>query len=544
MAINKNFYNPYTFIPLSDKVITYSEKEVEKINYSHDIPLSNTASSGFIEFTMEAKTPFCIKSDNGRSSQIVDKYFVPGTSIKGMIKNVFEIITFSNIKNVIADSRYSMRDIRSDDYKLKSKDSKHLSGFLVQLNHQLFIVQCSSDKYLYEEIEDIEGVDLKRVSSISTKYSKLNDEYIFEDNNIYRMWFFSGYMNNKKHEFLFDIPNDFINEKFYPLDKREYDDFIFIHEKENDNEAWKFWKKRLKNYINKEDIAKDMYKGIVPCFFRLKKRNDDLIVKDLGFSFLYRQPYDKSIHDCLPESHKSLSDDQLDMTKAVFGYTSTKNSLRGRVAFSNSFLKNAAVDIEQTFIMGKPKPTYYPFYLAQKDNKKLITFFQQNVKISGWKRNLVHIEAKTGISTGKPNIETSFIPIKAGAQFTCKVRYHNLSDFELGALISAITFHNSVECYHLLGYAKPFGYGKFKLLNIKLYDSLDKTEDNLLEAFEMYIEEKIDKKQWIHTLNSLRYVAKGEYSGNKEIRYPTLNKKEFEEIKKSKLNLKDFSPLS
>ncbi len=544
MAINKDFYNPYTFIPLADKVITYLEEEKEKVNYSHDIPLSDTASSGFIEFTMEAKTPFCIKTDNGKSSQIGDKYFVPGTSIKGMIRSVFEIITFSNIKNVIANSRYSMRDIRSSDYKLKANDSNHYSGFLVQIDHQLYIVQCSSDKYSYEDIEEIEDVDLKNISSISSKYSKLNDDYIFEDNNTYRMWFFSGFMNNKKHEYLFDIPEDFANEIFYPVEEKELKDFKFIHEKENENEAWKFWKKKLKNYSSKSDIVKDIYKGIVPCFFRLKKTNNKYIVKDLGFSFLYRQPYDKSIHDCLPESYKSLSGDKLDMTQAVFGFTSNQNSLKGRVSFSNAFINNITIGNKQTFVMGKPKATYYPFYLEQRESKKLTTFFGQKARISGWKRNLVHTEAKAGISIGRPKIETNFIPIKEGAKFTCKVRYHNLSDFELGALISAITFHNSDDCYHLLGYAKPFGYGKFKLLDIKINDSLNKAKENLLEAFERYIEEKFDKKQWIDTFNSLRYVAKGEYPGTKEIRYPTLNNKEFAEIKNLKLNLEDFSPLS
>ena len=37
---------------------------------------------------------------------------------------------------------------------------------------------------------------------------------------------------------------------------------------------------------------------------------------------------------------------------------------------------------------------------------------------------------------------------------------HNLKDYELGALLAAITFCNKYEkCYHSLGYAKPFGYG-------------------------------------------------------------------------------------
>ena len=134
MAIDKNFYNPYTFIPLNENIITYTKDELKSVlEYSHDIPLSKEAVSGIVEFTMEAKSPFCIKTDDNESVSIDKRYFIPGTTIKGMIRNVFEIITLSNIKNSIADNRYSMRDLRSQDYKLKSyeKSTCILPDFLL-----------------------------------------------------------------------------------------------------------------------------------------------------------------------------------------------------------------------------------------------------------------------------------------------------------------------------------------------------------------------------------------------------------------------------
>lgn len=545
MAINKDFYNPYSFVPLNEQVLYYEKEEVEKFNYAHDIPISDDSLSGIIELSMEAKTPFCIKTETNDSVNIDGKYFIPGTTIKGMIRNVFEIITLSNIKNFIANNRYSMRDLRSRDYELNRKTQK--GGFLVKINHEHFIVDCDFDeeidKYPYDEIQEIEGVNIKQKRTIQKKYETLTDGYIFFNDNFYRMWFFSGFMHNKKHEYLFTIPNNLVDRKLYHINKKEWKDFIFIHEKENENEGWKFWKRKLRNYTSIEDVIQDGYKGIIPCFYRLKNSDSGQTVRDLGFSYLYRQPYSKSTHDFVPEVYDT---EKFDMTDILFGYSRLNDSFKGRISFSNTFISNMELDDSQTFIMGKPKPTYYPFYLEQDKHGKLKTYFSDNTVISGWKRNLVHKKASKGISTGKPKVESKFIPIKQGAKFTCKIKFHNLLDYELGALLSAITFHNSTECYHLLGYAKAYGYGKFQVSNVELKHLIN-SNVNTIDFYVMKFEEflnlkKIKISSWQKTLNNLKSIASDNYHPEKPIRYPSIDKREFRDIKSSDFNINDFTP--
>lgn len=553
MAINEIFYNPYTFIELSDKLIAFKDEDIKKYNYSHDVPLGKNTSSGIIEFTLKAETDFIINSGDSKSVNIDNKFFIPGTSIKGAIRNVFEILTLSNIKDKIQDSRYSMRDLRSNDYVLKSDEGKQTSGFLIKLDHKLYVMKCFSEKYSYSEIEDIEGEDLKSIKAISEKYLMLKDGHIFRSEGIYSMWFFSGFMNNKKHEYLFDIPSDFVNQTLYSMRNKECNDFLFIHEKENENNAWRFWKRKLKNYDNLKDIIDDEFKGIVPCFFRLhnvKNNNDksEIVVKDLGFSFLYRQPYDKSIHDLLPKAYKDLTSDNnaLDMSQLIFGYTNSKDSLKGRVSFSNSFLKDAVEGNRRTLVLGSPKPTYYPFYLQQNENNKLDTFFAKDVNISGWKRYLVHSNAHQGIVSNRPRIESTFRPILKGASLTCKIKFHNLYDYELGALLSAVSFHNNLNTYHQIGFAKGYGYGKFSWSNLKITSSTNNNFDvsNYLSKFEDKIKELNAYESWLKVKRQLIDISSGRYSSYKIIRYPNLDKKEFENIKNAKgnLSLKDFTP--
>ncbi len=546
--MDTNFFNPYAFVPLSDTVFSLTDEEKKQLNNAHDIPFSDGI-SGSVDVTFKAVTPFCVRcGENGSNARNKD-YYVPATSLKGMIRNVFEIISFANIRNNMANSRYSMRDLHSKDYQLKSNDGPQKSGFLIQRNENFYIIPCNKEQLSYKTIEDyeknIKAAQFKKIESIPQKYKALGADYVYEgDDDTWYMWFFSGFMNNKNHEFLFEIPQ-IKKENLIKLEEKEYKDFIFIHQIENENEAWKFWKKKLKNYSSMQAIVDDEYKGIVPCFFRIKLDKEGAeIVKDLGFSYLYRQPYDKTTHDCLPEVYKN---DTFDLAQAIFGYTGKNASLKGRVQFSNAIIKEAKVAEKQTFVLGSPKPTFYPFYLKQ-DGGKLNTYFSPQATISGWKRPLLHKTVITGRSTGNAKIESSFIPLAAGTEFTTRIKFHNLRPYELGALIAAITFcGKSDKCYHSIGYAKAFGYGKLQVLDVKLNmaEMEIHTPESLMKDFEdkLFSQTEISKDKWINTLSPLFLYASGDYKENKEIKYPSLrNPAEFTEIKKSNLCINSFTP--
>lgn len=538
--INKDFYNPYAFVPLTGKIFILDEKEKESI--SLDVPFADCY-SGTVTVDFESMTPFCVCDSDGMNVNLSHKFFIPGSSLKGMIKSVFEIITMSNIRNGIANNRYSMRDLRNNSYELKSTNHPQKSGFLFQINGKYFIIECDSQKWDYENIENKENITgLKYGKNIKEKYDKLKSHIIENEDGGFSMWFFSGFMNNKKHEYLFDIPQSF--DKAVPLQESEYEDFIFIHEKENENASWKFWKRKLKNYKAIEEIQKDGYKGIVPCFFRTKRDdNDKECVRDLGFSFLYRQPYQKTIHEFLPPIYQQNG---IDMTQAVFGFVKGNDSLKGRVQFEHSFIKNVNIEEEQTFILGSPKPTYYPFYLEQKTLGDLQTYFSKNTNLSGYKRYLVQEKAKIG-NESKAKVTKSFTPLSANTRFSTTIYFHNLRDYELGALIAAITFCNQqASCYHSLGIAKSMGYGKIKVLNYTInLSNIDDSQKDFYKSFVIKICDALDfrnEEEYLNSISSLFKIASGNYYPQKEVRYPIMNKKEFETIKNQKLSLKDFTP--
>lgn len=541
-TVATDFYNPFSFIPLIDKVAYLSEDEAKSLDFVQDVPFEN-GYSGKIKVDFESMTPFCVRSFNENNVNVDGRFVVPGSSIKGMIRSVLEIITLSNIKNGVANNRYSMRDIRSASYELKANDKPQKSGFLIKLNGEYFIHPCESEQILYSDIERDENVrGLKEKHSVKEKYKMLYSRVFAWNDGTYSMWFFSGFMNNKKHEFRFDIP-EFLSSRLIPLKGTYLDDFKFIYEYENENESWKFWKKQLKDYSNLSDVSADGFMGIVPCFFRTVA--DGSQVKDLGFSYLYRQPYKKKIHDFLPNALRSNG---IDIAQAIFGYVNGNKAVKGRIQFGNSFIAEAKTLSKKTFILGSPKPTYYPFYLEQNqlNNGQLHTYFSNSTVISGYKRYLVqNTVSNDSVLNDNKNVQTCFVPLDANTKFSSYIYFHNLKDYELGALLAAITFcGNQTSCCHSLGYAKPYGFGKIRVNDIKLEQCSSVIDEQSLQN--IFIQKvcqlaDIQQSEWQSYISKLLVIARGNYQPHKIVRYPDMQKKEFAAIKNKSLSLKDFS---
>lgn len=544
IPVPTNFLNPYAFVPFCEKVFCLNESETVELDYVQDIPVLG-GMSGTIHVDFKAESPFCVRGMNENNAKLGDRYFVPGSSIKGMIRGVLEIISLGNARNGIANNRYSMRDLYSPDYELKGNGANQKGGFLLKLQGKYYIMPClSSEQMTYKAIakeeEDSNLEDtLKKAKSVADKYKLIQDRVVYYGDKPY-MWFFSGAMQNKKHEYLLGIPE--INEgNWHAISSTVWEDFIFIHEKENENKSWAYWKKKLINHKSVDEIADKEYEGIVPCFFRL---NADNTIKDLGFSYLYRQPYGKRLHDFLPEAH---AESAIDLAQAIFGYVSKDDALKGRVHFSNCFIDGVEPMRKQTFILGSPKPSFYPFYIQQKAGEKKQNTYFSDAPLAGNKRYLIHERAQVG-NTPPSKVTTSFYPLPSGTRFSCEITFHNLHDYEVGALLAALEFCGEQGCYHSLGFAKPYGYGKIKVENCMVDIDPSAMKETLVKAFVEKITQRCEmtEEEWRSYLKPLFVCSRENFE--KEIRYPHMQNKdlglqdEFKGIKNDKKSLSDFAP--
>ena len=174
---NIDVKSTYNFVPAPLESEVFTPKWADQV--SQDIPFSD-GESGEIEFTITAKSPIFIRngySKGGESNEfshgIVNgekKYFIPATSIKGMTRNVLEIITHARMKQV-NDHRHSVRQIMKnkvvdEGYDLSGPEKKQIrAGWLIEQNNE----------FETEIVEDYEEKLEKLKMNIRTKEDVLNE---------------------------------------------------------------------------------------------------------------------------------------------------------------------------------------------------------------------------------------------------------------------------------------------------------------------------------------------------------------------------------
>jgi CRISPR-associated protein (TIGR03986 family) len=562
--------SPYNFVPAPSENEVFVPEWADQV--SHDIPFSD-GESGEIEFTITAETPIFIR--NGMSkpadgerptdefSHYLDKdgnkkYFIPATSIKGMLRNVLEIMSFSRMNQVDGSPFYGLRDMNNSEYKSETNQKNLKSGWLVKNGNKWQINEVEHKRISMQEIEKKFYLGLNSIQKADSAIAKYNalgqnglihkfifvkelkkafgagpefkygDLYKFDANGDFEGTIvFYGTIDNKHYDFVFG--ND-------TLEQFQVSDTLISNMEQLDIPLWKFHK-------NKDRI---------PVFFK----SEDNKVKHFGFSKLYRLNNGNSVGN-LYHNYKYNEKNINDFAETIFGKSDNNESLKGRLFFSNAkcIFKPEEILNTETRVLSSPKSSYYPAYIKQADeNGKTIkynTYIDSNSKLSGFKRYPVHNSIKPNGDSDNENIPSSFEPLPKDTKFSCKVRFHNLKKEELGALLSSITFHDSKEkLYHTIGGAKPYGYGKVEL---KIVNIIPQHHDSIGD-FQKIMNGHCKKlgKEWLKSKNLIELFSMAKNPVNNVdsfLTYPILELKgvkakdanEFNNIKKDKKYLEDYS---
>ncbi len=558
---------PYNFVPFNEKIVSPDWANA----ISHDLPFQDGL-SGEIEITLTAESPVFVKNGLGQQeanfykndsghqikdytfNKWKDKYFIPGTSIKGMVRNVLEIMTFGNMEAKVNDHKYSLRDLtsRMKAVYLGSFTPNNLyCGWLKKQDESYLIVDCGlPGRISHKNLDEQLGTEFGEFTTKKDNFNSRNNfnksarkkyelfgsrdrnqsfkKLITNDpRSIYEVdpqgdrkgcLVFTGQPGVRKqkpdgkwdghrYEFIFFDDANRVERKVV---KDVVDNFFFAYleqDKMKWSDDWKYWRQELDRG------------NPIPVFFQ--KDGDKII--HFGLSYLYKLPYKYSVRDLIRKHQQA---EGLDMSEAIFGHVQKNNALKGRVTFSHAFATMAEEDEPKHEVLAGPKASYYPNYIRQKlingnvgRDRSYQTFMDQTAKIAGWKRYPIRKDISR--NDGTDNVKTRFIPLKQGAQFACKIHYHNLRPIELGALLSALTFHGSTDTYHSIGMAKPLGYGKVKL-------SIDKAEniqkEKMMGEFEAYMNTKLqyDEPKWHQLPQITELVTMAQEHPNSDLGYMKL----------------------
>lgn len=557
---------PYNFVPLNDKV--FYPSWADKI--SHDIPFED-GESGVIELEITAQSPIFIrnhyavgdtfyevKTDGGIKKYSTEfchfkkengqkEFYIPATTMKGAIRNVLEIMSFSRIR--IDEEKHkkylSVRDMTNRHLLAGIADG---CGFLVKQGDEYIIFDCGKVVTVnLQKEKEYEGI--KKYQYGKDKYEKfgfLNEIKFSEHQNQKKKFItrgtlggnkkaflvFTGDIQNKKHEFIFCE-----NQRKIPLDRSVFKNFEKVYF-EN------------KNAIDGQFLKDKFEKGNkIPIFYKQEKNGGK--ITHIGLTQIFKIAYNKTIFEAARQSN--TKENGVDLSEAIFGFVKKDKALKGRVYFSHFKSANAQFDQEQECVFGSPKESYYPNYLEQYGKEGVVysyqTLMDKDAKIRGYKRyplrkGLLQLSQS---DDRNQDVKTKFKPLKQGAVFKGKVVFHNLKKSEIGALLSAITFHGEQDRMHNIGLAKSYGYGKISikatLINLRF------TQDIYIEEFENQMNEF--HSDWIksHQIKELFAMADStKCKENNVLRYqkldPKNNNKSINEFAKDKDNNRFLMPYS
>lgn len=483
--------SPYNFVPLNQQVFypDWAEQASQDLPFkdgldvSLDIKLTNVSPLFTRNGSKDGKDTFSshIIGENGKR-----QYFIPATTIKGMLREIVEIMTFGKMQEGkdYQNRYFGYRDVaRQAGNELNAeymrKVSKGKPGWLYKEGENYYFAPCSG------ELEKIAIDELKQLypsyqsdpsiwkSNISVGKNGIYPSYpeIEKNDNYYRI-VCTGKFGKKQHELLFPSAEDepiLIQKETIEAFTTMYDATPGFSDAKDGESCF------LSALENGEKI---------PVFhLRLEEGKETL-----GFSRMFKLPFKYNVKQQVEVLQKA-DINRPDFAETLFGYTGKETSLKGRVQISHAFMEGEVVDselIEEKGILGSPKASYYPIYLKQ--HHSLYKTYDENEGIAGRKLYRVHTKDTTiplPLNENNPNVESSFKTIPQGQNFHFRITMHNVKEVELGAVLAALTFNHTTGVYFNIGMAKSFGFGKCEIEEngIKLNGTNEKI-DHYLQVFE------------------------------------------------------------
>jgi len=241
---------------------------------------------------------------------------------------------------------------------------------------------------------------------------------------------------------------------------------------------------------------RDLHRGIAcrkitkpgdPLFYLLDEQGQLVF---LGPTLFFRVPYTTATCDFIPASVMGGEAEKLDLAEALFGTVNGERDLdnahtgahRGRVSVDDALLHAVTGGGSPFFpgegtrypaILSTPKPTSFQHYLTQDDGNgdqhRLRSYSERDrgkAVLRGTKlywhrggpgsRELLTQRPRQHVSQ-----YTAIRPVRPGVVFRGRIRFENLSALELRALLYAVELPRS--CRHRLGMGKPHGMGSVRI---------------------------------------------------------------------------------
>lgn len=469
------FINPYTFIPIPDKAPA-----------REDIANTKGDLTGFIECSMEIKSPTFIPNTTERFSTETEEHYkydfysyedlskkdfpteppkhpvIPGSEIRGMIRNVYEQLT---------NSCFPVVDENNWPYKRTNEIKKPY--LLKYINNQWLLFSNPTVKKL-EHSENTESMSTGTMVSVIEERTTKNGLHLCRikpDDRGHYMLHKTGAMD-KKRDTIVDINSGTDTRKIVSNEVLErFEKVINSYCKE----LYDVYEPYKKLYSSKKTLL--VYSDITQTYLSPACMTKEFFVSTIDNVLMRNRVHNKckGIESSCPACR-------------LFGMIGETSSIASRVRFSDATEKSGDPLFDKVPrvlpILGTPKISATEYYLKRPNNNakiwnydyytsynkknlpngKVKTYIDRNKYIPELAGRKVywHGEIKTGenIETKNQNMTCTVRALTRGT-FGFKVYFENITEDELEKLIFCLRLNG--EGIHKIGRGKPVGMGDNKI---------------------------------------------------------------------------------
>lgn len=512
--------NPYNFISFGKDI--HSSKSTREDAYRNGKELK----SGWLEVKLLPKTPLIVPDGahplyidpdtnkvqvnpsekdarechkkygfmNRTGADGVKEYYIPGSSIRGMIRSVYEAATDSCVPFLLADKNKPISQRVPLYAALKQR------GLLA---HEFDKQKKGYIWRLYSTYADIETVTIeersKEVSDWRGKPKKISTYHLI-DRNGQEITIPTGKYVKNRGVIQYNIPVDTSKEYHVAYLKKK----DMVHEwAYGDDEPYRLLNSvlcrdnvkgnqanRNKKPANDLKDALDKIRdneGMVPVYyFKVTRRHEnyDEELVYLSNSSAGRIAQKRRWADIMAD-HKPCSGEMLCPACLLFGALGTEHGLKSHVRFTDALPeKGYHIQLEDKLldVLGEPRTSAFEFYLNHPEGASYWNFdfygmtekdingvshtryYDIEEALPRGRKMYWHGKPRTGSKQTKLNATMAAVE---GTPFRFRIYFDEITQEQLQSLIWVITLGENDEnsCHqHKLGHAKPLGYGSVKLV--------------------------------------------------------------------------------
>ena len=502
---------PYNFVSLPEKILL---APFDIKNFREHISEHGNL-SGEILLDITALTPLFIGGGT-KSFAPVGTPIIPGSSLRGMFKNIFKIVTCGAFRGKTNSQRkgedfndehiyfrclmasrnspdwmedlnkiYNERMIHDE----RGKDGKFhpvknaRPGFLIRTTNNEFFIAPSiyksdrkDDRILIRDYEKIFNVTIAERNSSCVKWNN-NIAYIITGSQRR-----DKLCDKKSYEQLTGDQKKKAGKQFIRFTRLEYVDWCRDHwialpedvrtsyeHDRNRRGVNLFTDKGILKRAELERLTGKTFsdvKTLIPCHF-LEEGGQ---ITAFGHGQCFRIPYRQRIGDAVPKNLQS--EEIVDFADAVFG---KEKFWASRVYFEDATpIADTVQELAEATAhpLMQPNPTSYQLYLKQ-GGEKLKHWDTADAQIRGyklywhkpatdWHATAVELELDRGKTPDK-RLTKEITPLAKDSRFAAKIRFKNLNAVELGALMMIFDLDGLKDAAYKIGQGKPFGFGSVKI---------------------------------------------------------------------------------